>query len=372
MEKSTFPSDSVGELINKAFLAVRLQCDTSKGDSPSIRSWYNDAHLIMAEYHVGAFPTFLFFSPEGEMVHFGIGYRSPKGFIALARDAMDPQKQYVSVLKDYTEGRLPYEKMPDLVRMAGACKDSATRSMVSKDYVHNYLDRLADSAWERQKNLLALTIFIQEMGSNNGGIRWILRHPKECDSIVQRKGFSEAVMNYIVYKEEVSLFIEASKKDQTTPSWDVLVRNITAKYADICAKKLVVKGKLQFYRSRKDWANYCNAVAETVEVNEYSSNPKEYGKDLNNYAFEIFLHSDNREMLMMAVKWMEPVLASTNESSPYISDMLDTQAELLYKLGRKDEAIAMETRAVEMEQRKGVQPRYQKMLEKMRAGEPAL
>jgi hypothetical protein len=68
---------------------------------------------------------------------------------------------------------------------------------------------------------------------------------------------------------------------------------------------------------------------------------------------------------------MERVTNSMTESAPHYSDMLDTRAELLYKLGRKDEALAIEALAVEVDIKKGVKkPRYQGALEKMRAGQP--
>ena len=39
MEKNTFPNDSVGKAVNRAFLAVRVQCDTSKGDVQGVKDW---------------------------------------------------------------------------------------------------------------------------------------------------------------------------------------------------------------------------------------------------------------------------------------------------------------------------------------------
>ena len=370
MERKTFPVDSVGDVINGSFLTVRVQCDTTKGDPQEVENWYADAHKIITEYHVAAFPTFLFFSPNGELVHLGIGYRDPVWFISLAKEALDPQSQYVSMLKAYRGGKLSYVRMPNLERMSKALMDTATRSKVIRDYVRNYLDRLPDSEWARKENLDALLSYIDYLWSGHRGVKWLMGHPQIGDSIMHQNGFSNAFVDHVIYGEEVGPFVEVAKKDSETPDWEAIGRSITTRFGGEYTTKLVSKGKMKLYGYRKEWESYCSAVVENVDANGYTKKPQDHVQLLNNNAFDIFQYSNDRVLLAAAAKWMTLVLDSTKGSSSHLSDLLDTHAELLYKLGRKDEASPMEARAVETAHVKEVQQKYQQALEKMRAGQP--
>lgn len=63
---------------------------------------------------------------------------------------------------------------------------------------------------------------------------------------------------------------------------------------------------------------------------------------LNNFARYIFETSSNKAELKKALTWSEKAV----QYNPKSSGFLDTNAKILYKLGRKEEAIAMEKRAI--------------------------
>src|ERR1700761_5246017 len=75
MDHNIYPNDTVGKLVNDRFVSVKVQLDTSKRDDENVKQWYADAHMIKEQYKIHAFPTFLFFSPDGEIVHRGQGYQ---------------------------------------------------------------------------------------------------------------------------------------------------------------------------------------------------------------------------------------------------------------------------------------------------------
>jgi thioredoxin-related protein len=372
MEKKTFPVDSVGDVINRSFLAIRVQCDTAKGDDEGIRNWYADAHWLVTNYHINVYPTFLFFSPEGDLVHFGMGYHDPKEFIALARDAMDAKRQYFFMVEEYRAGKLPFAQMSKLELMARDWDDSITAIAVSKDYILNYLERLHESEWLKRENLIGLESHIRQLSSRSSGIQWLIQHPQVADSIIKRQGFSENLIDYVIYKEEFKPSIDIAKASNAVPKWDIIKKQVIDKASNECAERLVARAKVEVYRSCKDWQNYCNAIVDLVAAYRYVDNPRDNSINLNNCAFEIFHYSDSQEVLLTAVKWMRPVLDSIKEGTPHFSDMMDTQAELLYKLGREQEAISIETRAVEADLKKGAKPKYKEALDKMRAGRSTL
>jgi tetratricopeptide (TPR) repeat protein len=82
---------------------------------------------------------------------------------------------------------------------------------------------------------------------------------------------------------------------------------------------------------------------------------------LNDRAWPIFLYSNSRKELLKALSWSEISirLDSTYYNAPA---NMDTRANLLYKLGRKEEAIALEVKAILLDpNNKDIQINFNKM-----------
>ncbi len=67
---------------------------------------------------------------------------------------------------------------------------------------------------------------------------------------------------------------------------------------------------------------------------------------LNVDAWDVFLYCDNKAILKKALAWSELSIA-LEQANPVVQ-YLDTRANLLYKLGRVDEAISQEQKAIEI------------------------
>jgi len=93
-----FPQEKVGDFFNANFVNLKLQMDQTGKDSEEVRSWYGEAKRFAKEYAVRAYPTFLVFSPEGKLVHRMVGGSEADEFIARAKEALDPEKQYVTLV----------------------------------------------------------------------------------------------------------------------------------------------------------------------------------------------------------------------------------------------------------------------------------
>ncbi len=139
MEKTVYANDTVGNYINNHFISVKFQLDTSKKDDESIQKKYADAHFIANEYEITSFPTFLFLSPQGKLVHKGLGFLRVPSFLSLAIEATNPDKQYFTLLDKYNSGKRNYNDIPYMASKALEFKDFETYKKVSTDYASNYL-----------------------------------------------------------------------------------------------------------------------------------------------------------------------------------------------------------------------------------------
>jgi len=88
--------------------------------------------------------------------------------------------------------------------------------------------------------------------------------------------------------------------------------------------------------------------------------------NLNEYAWQVYQNMASKDSLILAAKWSKRSL----ELAPGNYSFLDTQACLLYKLGNKKEAVAMEEKALALIEKSSADyGNYEKVLNRMKAGE---
>jgi thioredoxin-related protein len=366
MDEKVYSMDSVGDIINKSFVSVRMQCDTSKIDDKAVKVWYEDAHQIGLDYTITAYPTYLFFSPEGQIVHKGLGYHPPRDFVTLAMDAMNPNKQYYTLLGNYQNGIKEYMVMPYLAGIAKSLKEDNLSQMIAADYVHNFLDKLDKRTYCTRENFDLMGSYAQVLSSKDRFFDWCYHHPEKVDTIMHDKGYSDRLVNLIVNKEEILPILSASKKSGVTPDWDIISKRIKHKFGSAYVEKNVSVMKISWYRKAKDWKNYTKSMVEKFDYEKVQQNPP---KDfwglaiLNSCAWDIFRYSDDKQQLEKALSWSNLVITEMMpKSGSNYGEFIDTQANLLYKLGKKEKALALEAKAAVLTpDDKGVQEAYQKM-----------
>ena len=145
MDQNTYPSEKVGDVVNTAFISVKAQMDSTKADNAYTKSWYADARELMSRYNVTAFPSFLFFSTDGKLVHRGVGYLKADDFIKVVKSAADPERQYYTLVELYKKGKLGYDAMPYLSDETSRFKDDQLSMAIGMDYIRNYLYKLPDN-----------------------------------------------------------------------------------------------------------------------------------------------------------------------------------------------------------------------------------
>ncbi len=118
MDRDVYTNEIVAAIVSKDFISIKVQMDTTKNDNDLIKKWYQDAHLINTQYSVNEYPTYLFFSPQGELVHKGLGYQRVPEFISLTQQALNPDRQYVALINKYKREEKNFPIMKDLARKA--------------------------------------------------------------------------------------------------------------------------------------------------------------------------------------------------------------------------------------------------------------
>jgi thiol-disulfide isomerase/thioredoxin len=154
MDKNIYPLAEVGKLYNDKFLSVRVQADESPKDDENVRSWYQTSKQICKEYSVGVFPTYLFLTSDGRIIHRASGGFNKDKFLSLATDALE-QKGYAFLVEKFKSG---YHENLNLKELAINAKHAGDDSL-AKTIIVNWIKEIDIQKLILQENMLFLSEF---------------------------------------------------------------------------------------------------------------------------------------------------------------------------------------------------------------------
>ncbi len=127
MDAETYKDQAVADFYNANFINVKY--DMEKGEGI----------MLAQQFTVTAYPSLLFISGEGEMLHKGLGFQAAPQFLELAKTSLNPETQYYSLKNKALE--LSNVQFTKLVGMAIANKDEDIYD-ISRDYLAKQQDVL--------------------------------------------------------------------------------------------------------------------------------------------------------------------------------------------------------------------------------------
>jgi thioredoxin-related protein len=391
MEKTVYPQEKVGAFFNKNFLCVKVQMDKTSKDDDFVRSWYNDALRIEKTYSIDAFPTFLFLSHEGVPIHRASGGFSVDKFLLIAADALNPETQSYTLATKYNPENMDTAEMkkvalsirrsaPELagkIALAYFLKLSV-REISNNENLHllrlfsnhpsiqefatKYIDHLDKIQMSEPNNIDIITAFVRS--SKDKGFKFLYANVAKADSVKNigreyKTWFAKNYIDAIIEQEEVEPFLREANEKQKIPDWKKIKAQIANKFNTEYADRLIIKGKMMWYGGQKKYEEYCKYV---VEYMEKFGKVLEFDFGCNQYAWVVFKYSEDKQKLKKALGWsIRSILINPDGM------WMDTYANILYKLGRKLEALRWQETAVKLMPEE--QP-LQDNLNKMKNGEP--
>lgn len=378
MDKDIFSDTRVGNLVNKHFVSAKIQMDVTEKDDSLVQRWYRQAKTLKEKYNINSFPTYLFFSPNGELVHVGGGFKNVNDFMGLVEDAINPKSQYGSLLNQYRLGNKDYKTLSSLAITVKEI-DKSFADTIALDYKLNYLDKVPDSIFFSKENIKFMTSYFPFLSISDGSkgrlFQYCYLKSSEINDLMKNQNFSKVYVKWIITTEDLqNVLFKNGKAITLNPNWNRLRAEIEAKYGLSIASEIINSYKVRFYLRSENWKKW--ASIKQREMKRYK--PKKDGRGLsplysdeftlNENAWTVFEYCLNKKVLRKALEWSS--LAIKLQESKVWGSFLDTQANLLYKLGKIDEAILLEMKAVESETSKGKSGRvFIQTLDKMRKGE---
>ncbi|SFW91026.1 thioredoxin family protein [Chitinophaga sancti] len=377
MDENVYSNAELGEEFDKNFISIKLQMDKNPADNEYTRSWYSIAENFQKEYHLVGYPSLLFFSPKGNLVHRGVGYKSKEALIALSRDAVNPNTQYVGLKKNYKVGKIAKSKdVNALIDIAIENGDKEFAEEVAVKYKKDFIDKLSMDQLCTIDNLIFIKKHSNLVNSQDLVFSLFRNSPSRCDSLLP--GLAKAVINLVVEKEEITPRL--NYKDPRLTNWQLIGSNINRKYGKDIAEKLVPNARMNFAFETKNWKEYANLKDRELLNNDFPVNDSSlYAWNLNIAAWNTYLVCDDSTVLAKALSWSDrsmQILSAMKADSA--EQYLDTKARILYKLGHISKALENEQKAIEVGMRKAQKSgggksifynEFSAVLEKMKNGE---
>lgn len=344
MDKEVYPTAEAGKAINDRFIAVRMQMDLAGNQ---------DAGYIGTTYHIEAYPTLLYLSADGNLLAKRTGALFGKDFVQFAVDAVDSTRQFGFLYRQYKSGALPVGKYKDLADKADQQSERDLSLEIRKAYMQRYFATLADTAVIAPDNLLFLARHPELINIDDRNYRLLTDQRAACDKVFP--GVAEGIVRSVAIREKILAHLGTDN-----PHWPDMETDFCRAYGGPDTAVVFLQIKVDFYSRRKDLPAFAAAVDEMLQRCPDYLASGQHVIDLNNYAwYGIFLNTSERPLLERALSWSD---ACVNHSTS--DDNKDTKANILYKLGRKDEAIALE-QSIATEGSD-----FAKTLEKMKQGLP--
>lgn len=392
MDKDVYPTATVGDFVNGKFIAARVQMDQSEKDDAFVKSWYKDAEEITKRYLIEGYPTFLFFSPSGIIIYKEMGFKNIEKFIAMAQTALTPGRvftdeyaEYMQFMADYKQGNIKYNQLPFMVTIAKKLGDTTSRELVRLH--EQYISNLPIKERYTKENITFWSTL--NLTGNRKIVRFYCQDGDKIDRIMQKKGYARAQIDKWVQNSVVVPFIieqlqnseakagvttintstgamVSNKTDYHEANWDKLQTLIRENFGKTYIKSNLLQAKTSWYLKNSNWPAYARMSFEKFKIDPPDFEEPLERVDMNNLGWYVFLFVKDKELIAEAIDWTKKLVESPFRPAQS-SDPLDTYANLLYKAGRKEEAIHWQEQAVIAEPNRKTR---QIALEQMKKGEP--
>jgi hypothetical protein len=261
-------------------------------------------------------------------------------------DKNDNDSRYAEFQAEFKKGRSDSSFLRRLVLIAVRKHDQAGATTYGKAYINNLKNVYA------RENL----IFIDKITGTtlDAGFNLFFNHAKQVDKVMGANA-AERKVREVAGKEELDPYLG---KVNTEAEWEAIRQRIVLKFGALGEEKY---NGVRMIRSleKRDWRNFGKYYAlyfqTAFERSDYH---------INNVSWALFEHVDDPKVLDIAIKTNE---YNVRVFMPDEAVELDTYANLLYKAGRRDEALACEEKAVKLS---GNGKEFVETLEKMNKNVP--
>ena len=333
LAKEIFTRDEVADFYNENFICVHFDMEKDEG-------------IILAKrYKVKAYPSLLFIDGEGRDVHRFVGApKYPHEFIRIGEIALNPTERLAYFQDHYDNGNLEGEFILKYL-------NKLTTAYIPRDpIIKKYFDTQHDSQLTTRANWEIIYYHVNKINSRE--FKYLLNNQKDYKVL-----YNEDSVNNKIYTTFLQQAYKLIYSREFEPEKYESLKNKIRKADFALGEQLIITADLQYYSRYNKWKDYTELAYNNVD--------KFYLEDhntLNNIAWNVCQNTNKKEYLNKAEEWAKKSVELNSKSFNN-----DTYAAILYKVGKKEEAIKQQELAIELAKEEGRPTKsFEEKLDKMK------
>ena len=185
LEESVYTDAAVADYFNANFINVKFDMESGEGID------------LAEEFGITSYPTLLFFSADGKLVHKYIGAMKAPAFIQLGKDARDPARQYYTLKSEVESNKAGTDAFIRWSTMAEDLEDG-NRGSIAAGWLSGRDDIFTDAA-----------LLKAVMESGDVGEETLLLLYQNQEKIAQVLGWESYKVSAILYRKLFNLALRA-------------------------------------------------------------------------------------------------------------------------------------------------------------------
>jgi thiol-disulfide isomerase/thioredoxin len=312
MARTVFTNDTAADYYNANFINAKI--DMEKGEGLEIAK----------QYQVACYPNLLFIDGDGNLAHRVAGSMSVSMFVDLGKTAKDDSKNFSWYVKNYEAKKTDAKFVAAYAEaLSGTCLQP-DKELAQYFSLQNEKDLWSEDNWNMMKN------YTNDLNSRE--FQFLLENKAKLSARYTDEAVNEKLAQ--VAKSSLRTTIRTLPFDEG--KYELSKQQIT-KLNIPKGKQIIFESDLYLTKLKKDWKGYAELAMANVDT--YYAKSKD---ELNSLAWDFYEHVDDKAALLKAEAWAKQ---SVELEASYPN--LDTYAALLYKNGKKEEALATANKAIE-------------------------
>ena len=336
MEEYTFSDAEVGAYYNSNFINLNIDMEAFPGSE------------LAERYQIYLYPSLLFIDGDGAVVHRGCGAMESAAMIELGEQALDPENRLAGLQKKYDEGNRDPEFLASMsTTLSEACLDQSA-------WVDHFFSELDQKAWTSRAAWIMISLNVQDPYSPY--FQYLMKYK---DLYIMN--FGKDTVDQKIYDVLLGQFTQIYEGEDIKLFAIQALRSIIQPLEFGQKDELEAMVNLQYAEEKEDWDLYCESAIKVVAQQEVDD-----PFQLNEFAWKIYVFSEDEEQLKTAKKWLDPLVKQYDDPS-----LIDTYASLIYKLRDPKTAIKWEKKAIRLAEMAEDEDllHYQLQLERFESGQ---
>lgn len=326
MSNVVFTDEELGNFFSAKFISVSYQLDSTKKDDELTKRQYAEAAQLVKKYKINSYPTLLYFTPKGELMDKLLTACEVETFLAFSKKAINPDSAFYVLKGKFDKGTI--KDPSDLYNLA--IEASRLQDKGLSAYALKYIRTQKDMMNETNIQFLKKTT----KQLSDTGLKIIVANEEVIDAKLKIGATNDLVVRTL-FNSKLSEF-EKLIKAGLEPNWTNIEKEFTVTYPKY-SKLATLFAKALYYNQVKKLDKKINYTFEYLSTSPSSLD----AGTLNEWAMSVYTGSMDKDLLNKAL-----FISKKSLEDGEAAEFLDTYACILYKLGRTEEGIEWETKAL--------------------------